>query len=89
MNEIIKDVLTRLKGVEYVHIVSNNTLCFDHVTQLPAASVRIIVKGGKKRKIAETIYLYKSLGILLEGNTKVKVKDSMDIKHSIKFEVVK
>lgn len=84
--EHIKSLIEALPGVEFVHITCNRTYLEDKKTGLPPASFKIYVMGGKKKEIANIIYLNKTLGVASQGNTQVKVKDCCGYKHMISFE---
>lgn len=85
--ECMKSDISKLKGVEYVDIILNNTGYFDHHTQLQPYSFRVIVSGGKLKKIAKVVWFHKPIGALTMGNTEVKFKDGFGFKNFIKLEV--
>lgn len=84
----LEQELLGLEGVEYVKVVENREFSFDPVTQLPMLSMRVIVKGGKNKKIAKVIWENKYLGVSTQGNTCVPVKDAFGIRHFVRFERV-
>lgn len=69
----MKELLYKLKGVEFVHVTENLSLQYDKKSALPAASFKVYVKGGKKKEIADIIFMHKPLGFMLIGNTRVKL----------------
>lgn len=81
----IKYLIEELEGVEFVHITENPTFG-DNKTGLPPISFKVYVLGGKKKDIANTIWLHKACGYVTVGNTQVKVKGMDGLKHSVSFE---
>lgn len=87
--ELMKKAIQELPKVWSVDIQENHTFYFNHYTQLPRYSIRVIVEGGKKKKIAKVISDYKPLGVLLLGNTQVEVEqDYSGLSYMINFERV-
>ena len=84
----LKEELTKV-GAELVHFSSNRKLERDYERALPPISVRLTVKGGKKKDIGLIIWNLIPLGVLTAGNTKVKIKDSEGFTHKIYFEKVR
>ena len=84
----LKEELTKV-GAELVHFSSNRKFERDYERALPSISVRLTIKGGKKKDIALIIWNLKPLGVLTVGNTKVKIKDSEGFTHKIYFERVR
>lgn len=84
--EHVKQLLEFLPGVEFVHVSVNRTWNTDKKTGLPPHSFKVYVLGGKKKDIAQIIWMNKSIGVLSQGNTKVKVKGCLGFKHIISFE---
>ena len=83
----LKEELTKV-GAELVHFSSNRKFERDYERALPPISVRLTVKGGKKKDIGLIIWNLIPLGVLTVGNTKVKIKDSEGFTHKIYFEKV-
>lgn len=87
--ELMKKAIQELPKVWSVDIQENHTFYFNHYTQLPRYSIRVIVEVGKKKDIAKVISLHKPLGVLLVGNTSVKVeKGYPGFSYTINFERV-
>lgn len=86
MTEEIKQNILQLEGVDFVHITENRSCVYDKKKGLPPLSFKLYVRGGKKKEIAEALWLYKPLGILSVGNTSVKVKDRYGYKWEVNFE---
>lgn len=84
--EHVKQLLEFLPGVEFVHVSVNRTWKDDKKTGLPPHSFKVYVLGGKKKDIAQIIWMNKYIGVLAVGNTEVKVKDSFGCKWLISFE---
>lgn len=84
--EYVKELIEDLPGVEFVHISTNRTWEFDKKTGLAPQSFKVYVLGGKKKEIAQIIWNHKAIGVLSQGNTKVKIRDSLGFKHVISFE---
>ena len=84
--EHVKELIEALPGVEFVHVSVNYTRDYDKKSGLQPGNAKIYVKGGKKKEIAQVIWMNKLLGVLLTGNKKVKVKDSIGLKWIITFE---
>jgi len=82
----IKELIEALPGVEFVHIHYNPNRPTDEKTGQAHGTFKVYVKGGKKKEIAEMIWLHKCIGTLSQGNTKVKIKDCCGYKHMISFE---
>lgn len=82
----IKELIEALPGVEFVHVSANYTRDYDKKSGLQPGTAKIYVKGGKKKEIAHIIWMDKTIGVLLTGNTRVKVKDSIGLKWIITFE---
>jgi len=83
--------ISKLKGVEHVDVVYNDSVHFDHYTQLVGFSFRVIVAigpEGKLKKIAKIVWKFKQIGVLVQGNTPVTFKDILGLKHTINLEVV-
>lgn len=77
--EHIKEILEALPGVEFVHVTTNQTWSLDK-GGLPPQSFKVYVLGGKKKDIAQIIWNHKTVGVLSQGNTKVKITDSRGFK---------
>jgi len=75
MIEELEQNILQLEGVDFVHITENRSCVYDKKKGLPPLSFKLYVRGGKKKEIAEILWLYKPLGTLSIGNTSVKVKD--------------
>lgn len=88
MTEIMADAIRDLEGVTFVNIITNGSYEYNHVTQMPAKSIRVLVKGGKKKQIAKIISRHNMVGILTVGNTKVKIEDSLGFTRTIRFEAI-
>lgn len=86
--EIMIDEISKLKGVEDVYVIVNDSWNYSHVCQMRPMSIRVCVKGGKKKKIVKLIYKYKELGILTEGNTQVEVEVGYGLKKTYRFEAI-
>lgn len=86
--EHVKELIEALPGVEFVHVSVNYTRDYNKKSGLQPGNAKIYVKGGKKKQIAHIIRMNKTIGVLLTGNTKVKVKDSLGFKHVISFEML-
>ena len=82
--EHVKQLIEALPGVELSHVTTNHTWDVDKKTGLIPQSFKIYVLGGKKKEIAQIIWNHKPIGVLSQGNT--KVKDSLGSKHIISFE---
>lgn len=86
--QMMVDEICDLKGVEEAYIVINNSFQYSHTHQLPPMSIRVCVKGGKKKKIGKLIYKYKEIGILTVGNTEVEIEAHYGLKYHYHFEVI-
>lgn len=86
--EMMLDEIYNLKGVEDAYIVVNNSSQYSHTHQLPPISIRVCVKGGKKKKIGKIIYKYKEIGVLAVGNTEVEVEVQYNLKLKYHFEAI-
>lgn len=82
----IEELIKALPGVEFVHIHYNPNQATDKTTGQAGGTFKVYVKGGKKKDIANLIWLHKYIGSLSQGNTRVKVKDCCGYKHMISFE---
>lgn len=87
--ETMVDEIFNLKTVEEVCLLVNDSFEYSHTYQLPPMSIRVCVKGGKKKKIGKIIYKYKPLGILTVGNTEVEVEVGHGLKYKYNYEVIK
>lgn len=88
-NEMMVEAISNLKGVEEAYIVYNKLFEYSYRYQLPPMSIRICVKGGKKKKIGKLIHKYKELGVLTVGNTEVEVDTGYGITNKYHFEAIK
>lgn len=87
--ELMKKAIQELPKVWSVDVQVNQTYYFDHYHQLPPHSIRVIVEGGKKKKIAKVISDYKPLGVLSIGNTPAEVEQGYSgLSYMINFERV-
>lgn len=84
--EHVKKLIEALPGVEFVHVSTNRTWALDKKTGLAPQSFKVYVLGGEKKEIAQIIWNNKTIGVLSQGNTKVKIRDSLGFKHMISFE---
>lgn len=76
----------KLDGLEFVHVSVNPTWTHDYERALPPHSIRVSVRGGEDKEIAEVIWRNKVIGVRTCGNTKGKVTDCCGFKHKIRFE---
>lgn len=81
----MKELLCKIKDVEFVHITENLSLQYDKKSALPGASFKVYVKGGKKKEIADTIFMHKPLGFMPIGNTRVELNYG-GFKYHVRFE---
>lgn len=86
--DLMKQEIQSLPKVWSVDIQVNQTYYFDHHHQLPPHSMRVIVEGGKKKKIADAIYKWKPLGVRAIGNTDVIIEVEWGFNRTISFERV-
>lgn len=86
--ETMIDEISKLKGVEDAYVVVNDSWNYSHVCQMPPKSIRVCVKGGKKKKIGKLIYKYKELGVLAVGNTEVYVDVGHGLEYKYHFEAI-
>lgn len=84
--EHVKELIEALPGVEFVHVSVNRTWKDDKRTGLPPHSFKVYVLGGKKKDIAQIIWMNKTIGVGSLGNTEVKVRDCCGHKQLISFE---
>ena len=84
--EHVKELIEALPGVEFVHVSINRTWDTDKKTGLPPHSFKVYVLGGKKKEIAHVIWMNKPIGVMMLGNTTVKIRDSLGHKKAIIFE---
>ena len=84
-----------VRGVHSVDVQENNTFEFDPFTQIPAMSMRVIIRGYpnlKVKKIAKIIEKWRFLGQATVGNTDVEFKCKLggfSKNQRIKFEWMK
>lgn len=83
---MLKSKIEALDGVEFVHVTENDGWLDDSKSGLAPKSFKVYVLGGKKKEVAKVIWENKMVGVLTEGNTQVRVLDSVGFKHSIRFE---
>ena len=83
--EVVKELLYKLNGVEFVHVTENLSLEYDKKSALPGASFKVYVKGGKKKEIADVIFMHKPFGYMSIGNTRVKLNYG-GFEYHIRFE---
>jgi len=86
--DLMKKEIQALTKVWSVDIQVNQTAYFDHYHQLPPHSMRVIVEGGKKKKITNAIYKWKPTGLRLVGNTDVIIDTGWGFYKTISFEKV-
>lgn len=86
--ELMKKEIQALPKVWSVDIQVNQTDYFDHYHQLPPHSIRVIVEGGKKKKIANAIYKWSTIGMRFVGNTEVIIDTGWGFYKTISFERV-
>lgn len=67
-----------LEGVENVSVVENDSLTFDVENNVDAKSIRILVKGGDKQEIAQTVWDYKAATVATYGEIPIIVLDSQN-----------
>lgn len=80
----------KVDGVTDCEVIFNDSGKRCPYTELPALSAKVIVHGKKfkKKKVAEIIWNYRPLGLLMVGETYKTVKDSLGYAHEVRFEVV-
>jgi uncharacterized phage protein gp47/JayE len=77
--------IANLPGVTQVQVYENSLDTRQASTQLPPHSIQCVVQGGDLADIANAIWLKKTAGVTLTGNTQYIVKDSMGNEQNIVF----
>ena len=72
-------------GVKKLIILENDTNTGPDDNGLPAHSISAIVQGGQDKDIAEAIFIKKTLGATLFGNTSTVITDNQGIERTISF----
>jgi uncharacterized phage protein gp47/JayE len=77
--------IANLPGVVQARVYENDTGDSDPVTGQPPHSLYTVVTGGDAQAIGEVLWLKKSGGVSLVGNTNVVVTDSQGVPHTLRF----
>ncbi|MFZ7141546.1 baseplate J/gp47 family protein [Avibacterium avium] len=81
--EAIYANLSKVSGVKALRVYENDT--DQTLNGIPKRTIYAVVKGGLDTDIANALLKYKPIGIGTHGRTSVRVKDSQNQPHLIKF----
>lgn len=84
----IRSAILSVEGVTDVSVIENRSDEYDEYYDIPAHNIKVIVKGGESKAIADKLWEYKGAGIGTSGSELVIIKDEQGQNQAINFEKV-